>query len=102
MQVEAGGSYNYNCIATSDITPLVKWMGPGNTPISGDGIVVGSPVINETHTILSLSFNLLRTSHGGNYTCTSIVQSLHSIQTATQDVIVKSKLQMLIRLYINT
>ena len=114
--LEAGGVYNINCIVTTDIRPLVKWMGPdgkdisaedigsgsGFTPTAGSSITVqsgiadssitvSSIVVTGKQTILSLSFSPLRTSHGGRYTCMSVVESPPSVKTATKDMIVKSK-----------
>ena len=105
--LEAGGVYNISCIVTTDIRPHVKWMGPDGKDISAEdigsgtgiaqatatdsNITTGSPVIMGNQTILSLSFSPLRTSHGGRYTCMSVVESPTSVKTATKDVIVTSK-----------
>ena len=98
--LEAGGVYNISCIVTSDISPQVKWMGPNGKDISGEdnkrrddsgGVMLGDEVVTGKQTILSLSFSPLRTSHGGRYTCMSVVESPPSVKTATKDMIIKSK-----------
>ena len=98
--LEAGGVYNISCTVTTDVRPQVKWMGPDGKDISGEdkkrrdnsgSIMYGNEVITRKQTILSLSFSPLHTSHGGRYTCMSVVESPPSVKTATKDMIIKSK-----------
>lgn len=53
------------------VTPGIQWLTADGNPIGGDeGITVGDlEVIEGVTESRRLVFNLLRTSHGGEYTC---------------------------------
>ncbi len=60
--------------------------------IEGD-VMIGSPVLEGGNcTSLSLTFNSLKTSQGGRYTCVSVVDILFSERKIIRDIIVKSKI----------
>ena len=83
----AGQIYSLNCgtslFGNTSLIPVVTWRNSAGVVTNGSGITVSNGV---------LTFNPLRTSHGGQYTCQSVVTSL-SISTASAitNVIVQSK-----------
>ena len=91
--LRAGGSYTLTCNATADITPVVRWTDPsGNSVETGEGISVTGPLVSGDTTILQLTFDYLRTSQTGTYSCLSIVDTPTSVQRDVRDVIVQSEL----------
>ena len=72
----AGDSYTLTCTVevVEGLVPVVQWLDPfSNTIVSGGDFTVGDPTIDGTTTTLTLTFNPLRTSHGGEYTCRATV-----------------------------
>ena len=70
----AGESYTLTCIVEVVegliVRPDVEWLDPDNNAVAtGGDITVGSPQTSNTTTTLTLIFNPLLTSHGGEYTC---------------------------------
>ena len=91
--LRAGGSYTLTCNATADITPVVRWTDPsGNSVETGEGISVTGPLVSGDTTILQLTFDYLRTSQAGTYSCLSIVDTPTSVQRDVRDIIVQSEL----------
>ena len=88
----AGEVHTFTCVVVTDITPTVKWMGPdGNPVVEGEGIILGDAVVEGNTTRLTMSFSPLCTSHGGSYSCLSVVDVPSSIRRATRNIIVKSE-----------
>ena len=50
--------------------PSVTWIGPGVGQTDVEQI---GPMVSGAVTTLTLSFNPLRTSHGGQYTCRAVL-----------------------------
>ncbi len=90
----AGETLTVTCNACSEFLPSLNWIDSQNDrmiTIEGD-VMIGSPVLEgENCTSLSLTFNSLKTSQGGRYTCLSVVDIPFSERKITGDVIVKSK-----------
>ena len=75
---EAGQPHTLTCTVTDeeDITetPVVTWVGPeGQNLSSGRDITLGSPIVVGMTTTLTITFNPLRVSHGGEYTCQATI-----------------------------
>ena len=88
----AGNSYTITCTATADITPVVRWTDSGGNPVEeGEGLTLSGPIVSGDTTTLRLTFNYLRTSQAGTYSCLSIIDTPTSIQRAIRDVTVQSK-----------
>ena len=98
----AGESYTLTCtvevVERLVVTPDVEWLDPDNNVVAtGGDITVGSPETSGTTTTLTLTFNPLLTSHGGEYTCRAniTIEKISIIDlsnTDSIDVIVQSKL----------
>ena len=100
----AGESYLLTC--TTEVvqllglirTPDVEWLDIDNNVVAtGGDITVGNPGTSGTTTTLTLTFNPLHTSHGGEYTCRAniTIQEISIIDlsnTDSMDIIVQSKL----------
>ena len=89
------------CVVTAvglDTPPVVQWLDPdGYVVVSGENnIIVGIPVTVGYITKVSLVFNPLNSSHGGNYTCkaTTNIPDVDTAgpQTATEHLVVTSKM----------
>ena len=83
----AGQMYTLTCtgalVGNSSLIPVVTWWNSTGVITSGNGITVSNG---------NLTFNPLHTSHGGLYTCQSVVTSVNtSTIMATTNVIVQSK-----------
>ena len=91
MPLLAGQGYTINCTLTSDITPTVQRIDSSGNPLNNPYITVGISVVSGNQVDISLTFDPLHTSHGGRYRCVSVVDHPQSVQTATQDITVKSK-----------
>ena len=91
----AGEEYNFTCsVNVSAGSQSIKWQySNGSNVTTGGDITVGSPETSGTTvTTLTLTFNPLLTSHGGEYTCRSVVQETVE-RTAMIDVTVQSEYQ---------
>ena len=92
----AGGTYSFDCIVESDLTPTVRWMDANRTSISnGSEFQIGRPIRSGLQTILRLTFPILKTSLGGMYYCESTVIVPQSVKEASKVIKVKSKLVIL-------
>ena len=86
----AGMEHTLICIVTSAenlfSSPDVVWTYSNGTIIdSGDGITVGQAVTEGSGTTSILSYNLLRTSHGGMYTCMADISIPEASVAVTND-----------------
>ena len=73
-QPTAGENFTLTCIVTSDRPPTVRW-----SDSHAEGVVLHSQSTNGVTSTVVLQFSPLRTSHGGEYTCSSIISSSPSV-----------------------
>ena len=83
----AGQIYTLTCVGSlvgnTSIIPVVTWSNSTGGVPSGNGVTVSSG---------NLTFNLLRTSNGGQYICLSTLGSpLNSTAASVMNIIVQSK-----------
>ena len=83
----AGQIYTLTCVGSlvgnTSIIPVVTWSNSTGGVPSGNGVTVSGG---------NLTFNLLRTSNGGQYTCLSTLGSpLNSTAASVMNIIVQSK-----------
>ena len=83
----AGQIYTLTCVGSlvgnTSIIPVVTWSNSTGVVPSGNVVTVSSG---------NLTFNLLRTSNGGQYTCLSTLSSpLNSTAVSVMNIIVQSK-----------
>ena len=74
--------YTLTCSVDVPGTPSIQWQYNGSEVTSGDGITVSEGV---------LTFNPLRTSRGGEYTCQATAEMTSVIRTSMWNVTVQSK-----------
>ena len=87
----SGGTYNLTCTVETNVPPTVQWLYSSNgtaVVTNGSNITVGTERTTNA-TIFTLSFNPLHTSHGGQYTCQSKIDTPPSTVNATRNVIVQ-------------
>ena len=69
----AGSPYTLTCtvmvVNGLVVVPQVMWLKNGASVVVGNGISVTPGVVSANTTTLTLQFNLLRTSDGGQYSC---------------------------------
>ena len=96
----AGDEYELICtvvvVEGLVVQPTVTWIYPTNDPMNQLNITVGTAQPNGVSTTLTLTFNPLRTSHMGRYTCQAnvnipVVSIIDVKGNETADVIVESK-----------
>lgn len=75
----AGENLTLICSVVSDTPVVMRWIGPDGEDASQNTSALLLKMINAS---LSISFQPLHTSHGGNYTCISSVVS--SVQVVEQ------------------
>ena len=79
----AGQMYALTCSVDVPGTSSIQWQDSNGSEVtSGDGITVSVGV---------LTFNPLRTSHGGGYTCQATAETTSVVRTAMWNVTVQSK-----------
>ena len=88
----AGDTLSLTCTVDVSLPPAVQWIHPNSSVITNSSnISVGPPVTAGNITNLTLTFNPLLTSHGGQYTCQSEVDVGSSVQNSTHNITVRSK-----------
>ena len=94
----AGESYVLTCAVMEEVEgltnmPSLQWLDPSDQVVDGEGITVGQLQQNETTATLVLTFDPVRTSHGGEYTCQGTLESPPGplMNTSEQTVTVQSK-----------
>ena len=72
----AGGTHTLSCTTTiaaglpGNPSVSLNWFGPSGTAVtSGSGITLGTQATQGTTTTLTLTFNPVRVTHAGGYTC---------------------------------
>ena len=89
----AGDTFSVTCTVDVSMPPDVQWIYPnGTTVTNSSGINMGPPVITGNITNLTLTFNPLLTSHGGQYTCQSQVVTALSVQSENTNIAVECEL----------
>ena len=73
-------------------SPTVQWLDSDGVVTTGGDITVGASDTSGTTTTLTLIFDPLYTSHGGEYTCQSEVGSV--MREDMMDVCVQSELYL--------
>ena len=90
--VLAGTTLTLTCEAVIDRVPTLKWIDPNGQPVqSGNGIIVSQQDNLNTLSIVNLTFNGVRTSQSGNYSCSCELQQPHSLAEDEYCLVVKSK-----------
>ena len=84
----AGESYNLTCTVTVNDTtefPTIEWLAPNTSLLSNiSSITVENMVmVNESTYERTLVFSSLRTSHGGQYTCQTVLGQVFAM-TSTE------------------
>ena len=93
MPLTAGNAYSISCIVKAEVKGTVEWVDSTGSPvINTNHMSVDDPITIGNKTTLTLHFDPLHTSHGDEYICVSSVDILQSVQTASTDIIVESKL----------
>ena len=74
----AGDEYSITCTVMEDIegltnSPTLQWVDPEGNIVSGELITVDETT--DTSATQTLTFDPLRTSDGGNYTCRAMLVS---------------------------
>ena len=78
----AGSEFILTCTISEDITGLVAmptaiWLNPDSEPVlPGNDITIATPPPSDRVAITTLTFNPLKTSHNGEYTCSGTITSL--------------------------
>ncbi len=93
----AGEKYSLTCTVTSDLPHSVKWLDPNLNEVdaSNTSKATYQTVLDETTSTLILNFDPLKTSHGGNYSCLSIISQLHVSKIENVTMIVQGKFLVL-------
>ena len=95
----AGESYVLTCTVMEEIEgltnmPSLQWLDPSDqVVVDGEGVTVGQIQQTDTTAMLVLTFDPVRTSHGGEYTCQGTLESPPGplMNTSEQTVTVQSK-----------
>ena len=89
----SGETYKLICTVEANVPPTVQWLysSNGSRVTNGSDITVGTLRTTGSTTTLTLSFNPLHTSHGGQYTCQSTTDTPPSTVTATRNVTVQGE-----------
>ena len=95
----AEDSYVLTCTVMEELEgltnmPSLLWLNSSDqVVVDGEGITVGQLQQNETTATLVLTFDPVRTSHGGNFTCQGTLESPPGplMNTSEQTVTVQSK-----------
>ena len=76
-------------------TPTLHWMDGGGSTITAGNPSTGSTGVNGVESTLDLMFSMLRTSHGGNYTCIATISipdiNVNVEEDMSESVIVQSE-----------
>ena len=99
----AGQQFSLTCIVTTMkyliVQPTVQWSG-SSTSVGSSGVTESDNTLSGIVSAKTLTFNPLRTSHGGEYTCQAVVSisSINVTWTGSEGraVIVQSKCLKLI------
>ena len=89
----SGETYNLTCTVESNVPQTIQWLYSSNNSkvTNSSDITVGTKRTTGSTTTLTLSFNPLHTSHGGQYTCRSMINTPPSTVTAVRNVTVQGE-----------
>ena len=91
----SGETYNLTCTVEANVPPTIQWLYSSNSTVvmndSGITVAMGTQGTTGSSTTLTLSFSPLHASHGGLYTCQSIIDTPASTVNATADVTVQGE-----------
>ena len=87
----SGETYNLTCTVEANVPQTVQWLYSSNRSevTSSGNITVETEKTTNSTTILTLSFNPLSSSHGGQYTCQSKINAPPSTVNATRNITVQ-------------
>ena len=98
----AGEMYTLSCTATVVenlvVVPFLQWEYSNRSVVnSGSSFTLSATITSGNTTTRNLTFNPLRTSHGGEYTCRAIINissiSISGLSSSqSSEVVVQSKL----------
>ena len=91
-----GKSVTLVCAVTCDFVPSIQWLDKDNDPLTiyGDSIFTNEPFTDGNITYLYLNFIHIKSSHGGRYTCESVISYPPSTKLASRNVVTQRKLRM--------
>lgn len=98
---KAGDILVLTCCSESSRVPHLSWIGPDGPVVEKNGISLLIEQEQDNSAKGSLIFFPLHTSHAGEYTCISDVETGFSIRNATTIVSIKSMLQTILNVYNN-
>ena len=100
----AGDPFSLTCTVDVSMHPVVQWIDPNGAVVTSvGGISVGLPVRAGNISNLNLTFDRLLTSHGGPYTCQSVVDEASSTRNSSRNITVQSQLVDLVHaLHVST
>ena len=93
-----GRNATYTCVVTSDFVPTLQWMDKFNNAVTtyGDSVWTLPQYTIGSKTYMKLNFNPVKSSHGGSYSCVSVITHPSSTNITSSGVIVKRKCLVLI------
>ena len=89
--LSAGGKYSFNCTVTSDLPSTVTWLGPDDTKVLNSSDTLITTQHHGEVVTVTLSFDPVKASHSGIYSCLSVIAQSFSHQNSTQELLVKCK-----------
>ena len=91
--IPVGRNATYTCVITSDFVPTLQWLDKLNNPVttSGDSVWTLPQYTIGSKTYMKLNFNPVKSSHGGSYTCKSVITHSSSTNSTSRRVLVKRK-----------
>ena len=86
-------SHSLTCQVHSDLPPTLSWLdSQGQEIISTTGeVFISLPTRSGLNSTITLTFDPLKASHGGRYSCKSVIDMPFSQEMAETDVIVQSQ-----------
>ena len=88
-----GSNTTLTCVVISAFSPSVQWLDKNNNLVtfSGDFIWMEEPYTIGRATYVHLNFDPIRSSHGGWYTCKSVISNPASTNSTSKMVSIKCK-----------
>ena len=90
--VISGTTLTLTCIAVTSRLVHLQWRNSDNSSVNPtSSISIPPPLVVEQITTITLTFDPLKTSHAGLYTCSCVMRSPRSEVSASHKVVVQSK-----------